>query len=617
MRQAIWVQIICATITMVRCLVRKINLSFLLVILLAGLLATLGTLQYRWIGELSNDERERMRSSANVAAESLSREFDREITRVFLQLQIDPISYEKNFWDDYNSRYERWRATTLYPRLVNKVFVADKSSLGATRLSVYNSETQRFDESDWPPQFAVLQSQIEQDFSSQSATDNEKSKRPPVIVTDETTALVIPISNLNLLNLDQLQKAANNGLLSGNLIRRIGYTIVLLDSDYIKTELLPILVARYFNSSGNNNPDRYDVTITSCNDSSRIFYQSNLLQSGAPPEGDVEREFFNLRFDEFENLLPAKFDRKPESLGLKSGDQEKRKISVSVIGSSNKNDSTYKINSINAVPLLNNSDSHWRLAARHQSGSLDAVVEKTRRRNLFVVGGILSLLGASGVLLLVSANRARQFARRQTDFVAGVTHELRTPLAVIRSMSENLADGIVTDREKIRQYGCLINDEERRLSAMVEHLLGFAGAQTAPNIELRPQNVAEIIEAALEDYRSEFKKRNFDVETIIEPELAFVMADADALRRAIGNLISNAVKYSDAVRNVKITARAIYNRKSAHVEIIIKDEGAGIDSKDLSDVFKLFYRGRAATEGQIEGSGIGLSLVKQLRRVEN
>lgn len=588
--------------------------------MLAILLATLGALQYRWIGEISRDERERMRRGANIAAENLSREFDREVTRLFLQLQIDPITYEKKSWDNYSLRYERWRATTAYPKLVNKIFVADRNEGGAIRLAVYNETRRGFEESEWLPRFAALKSQIEQDLNAQTAAGDEKSARPPLIVAAEINALVIPISTVNLLNLDRIQTAASRGISFGKTARRVGYTIVLLDSDYIKSELLPLLVARYFNSSDDGSAARYDVTVTSRNDPSRIVYQSGSFESNEPPDSDVERDFFGLKFDEIENLLPAKTRRKPESHALETANKKERNVSVSVIvaasnktGASDKTDSTDRINSTTAASRFENFDSRWRLVARHKNGSLDAVVEKTRRRNLVVGGGILLLLGASGVLLLALSNRSRVFARRQTDFVASVTHELRTPLAVIRSMSENLRDGIVFDDKKIRQYGALINDEERRLSAMVENILGFAGAQAAQNrtTELRPQNVRDIIEAALEDYRTELNKREFQVETVVEPELPFVMADADALRRAVGNLIGNAVKYSDRTGRVEIAARAIGGAESPRVKIVIKDAGAGIDARDLPDIFKLFYRGRQATERQIEGSGIGLSLVKQ------
>lgn len=274
-----------------------------------------------------------------------------------------------------------------------------------------------------------------------------------------------------------------------------------------------------------------------------------------------------------------------------------------------------KATSRSTIASFSNFNPQWNLTARHQMNSLGLTVEAARRRNLLISLGILLLLAASGIMIVILSNRTRSFARQQTNFVASITHELRTPLAAIRSMSENLADGIVTDGEKIRQYGVLINDEEHRLSAMVEQMLGFAGARSVQNgyNELYPQRVPSIIEAALEDYRAELVRCRFHLELIVPPDLPLIKGDAEALRRAIGNLIGNAIKYSDESRLIEIKAFTIVNEQNIKfVEIIIKDKGIGIDSTDLPNIFNLFYRGQSAIQKQIEGSGIGLSVVKQI-----
>ena len=610
-----------AKIKAVRFFAWKIDFSFLLVVLLTVLLVTLAALQYRWIGELSENDREGRRKNVTVAAENLSREFDREITRAFFQLQVDLISLENKSWDDFSARYERWQTAALYPKMVSKIFVADKSaSEDAIRLSVYNEITRSFEESRWLPHLAVLQNQIGKDLNDQNVPGNKKSPRLLVITTEEIKALVIPISAINLLKLDQSRGATHPKSLPHEGTRGSAYTIVLFDSDYIKNELLPLLVARYFNFSDDADFDRYDVIVTNHREPSMIFYQSGPFQTGEPFKSDIEQDFFTLRFNEMEKIFSNRAQSGSQSLLLGSDNELNGRVSVRVnIDPLTKTDSPNKINSLTNASLNNGFEPQWRLIARHQNGSLEEAVERTRRRNLLASFGILLLLGSSGILLIVLSNRSRDFARQQTDFVASVTHELRTPLSVIRSMSENLADGIVTDGEKIRQYGSIINDEEHRLSTMLEQMLGFAGAQKAQNSlsERRPQNVAEIIEMALEDYRTELIKGIFHVEMIIESELPLIMANADALRRAIGNLISNAIKYSAEKRSIEITARAIRGKKSEHIEIIIRDEGVGIEPKDLPNVFKLFYRGSAATEGQIEGSGIGLNLVKQIVEEHN
>lgn len=581
---------------------------FLLVVLLSATLLTLAVLQYRWIGQTSDRERERIRETARLAAENLSRDFDRELARAFLELQVDPISFEKKNWDNYASRYERWLASVPYPKLVSDVFIHDRDECGEYRLSVYDETTRRFEESArLPPQLARAQSQIERDLDGAETTFAVKT------VAADVPALLIPISSVNLLDLKNIQTdSAQSGARLRRSVRRVGYTIVLLDFDYIKNELLPLLTARYFNPVESDKISQYDVIITNRDEPPQILYQSGSspARTETSPGGDAAGNLFALRFDEIQSLLSAAPRRQAQS-SKTNGEKQERNVSVSVVVAPRRHTDSATTADAGSPPDIQKG--RWQLFVLYRGGSLEDAVETTRRRNLIVSFGILLLLAASSALLIVLLNRSQRFARRQTDFVASVTHELRTPLAVIRSMSENLADGIVADGEKIRQYGALINDEERRLSAMVENILGFAGARAAQNepTKLRLQNVRDIIEAALEDYRTELHKRDFHVETVIEPELPPVIADADALRRAVGNLIGNAVKYSDRTRRIEITARAIGGVKSACVEIVVKDEGAGIDVRDLPDVFKLFYRGRQATERQIEGSGIGLSLVKQ------
>ena len=131
-------------------------------------------------------------------------------------------------------------------------------------------------------------------------------------------------------------------------------------------------------------------------------------------------------------------------------------------------------------------ESEWRmrehglfeLRLKHREGSLEAAVNNNRLRNLGISFGVLILLGASIVFLLLSTNRARRLAQQQLEFVAGISHELRTPLAVLKSAGENLADGVIQEKDHTRKYGELIKNEVMRLSEMVEKALAYAGIQS-------------------------------------------------------------------------------------------------------------------------------------------
>jgi len=232
-----------------------------------------------------------------------------------------------------------------------------------------------------------------------------------------------------------------------------------------------------------------------------------------------------------------------------------------------------------------------------------------RRRNLAISFGVLLLLGAAILMTAISIRRAERLAQQQINFVAGVSHELRTPLAVICSAGQNLSHGIVDDPDKVAQYGEVIYREGRRLTDMVERVLEFAGAGSGREIyNFKPVDVSELVNSAIAACDSEIVERNFTIEKQIDSNVPPVRGDSAALRRVLQNLIGNAIKYDGTEQWARISART----KQNEVEISIADRGRGIPPSEIPHIFEPFYRGREAIAAQIEGSGIGLSLVKQV-----
>ena len=115
----------------------------------------------------------------------------------------------------------------------------------------------------------------------------------------------------------------------------------------------------------------------------------------------------------------------------------------------------------------------------HRAGSLEAFASQTRTRNLLISAAILTVLSGSLALLLVAARRMHSLGRQQMEFVAGISHELRTPISVIGVIGANLAEDVVSEREQIRNYGLLIQREGRRLTEMIEQVLSYARIQSA------------------------------------------------------------------------------------------------------------------------------------------
>jgi two-component system phosphate regulon sensor histidine kinase PhoR len=251
----------------------------------------------------------------------------------------------------------------------------------------------------------------------------------------------------------------------------------------------------------------------------------------------------------------------------------------------------------------------WQLVLTHRSGSVDAAVAEARSRNLVISFGIMLLLTISVAMIIISTNRAQRLARQQMEFVSAVSHELRTPLAVICSAGENLADGLIKDPDHARVYGTLVRDEGRRLTGMIEQVLDFAGIRSGRRIyNLRPTDISEVVRQALGACNSQIQRLGFEIDVQVPDDLPEIAADRPALVRAVQNLIGNALKYSSASRWIGIRAFSEGNKLSVAVE----DRGPGIPADEQPHIFEPFYRGRYATNAQISGSGLGLSLVKEI-----
>jgi signal transduction histidine kinase len=251
----------------------------------------------------------------------------------------------------------------------------------------------------------------------------------------------------------------------------------------------------------------------------------------------------------------------------------------------------------------------WRIFLQHQSGSLEATLGAIRIRNLAIGIGVLVLLALSVGLLVASVHSMQRAASEQLELVARISHELRTPLATITCAGENLADNVVSSPADARHYGELIKTEGRRLAKTIGDILLCCRLQARPDtiLNLRPTDVAGVIEGVVAESRAAAPSGQ-RIDTAIEPGLPIVLADRDALKMALKNLVLNAVKHGRG-GPVRISASG-----GSDVAIAVEDEGPGVPREERRRIFEPFYRGRVARELEIEGSGIGLSIVKQVAK---
>ncbi len=525
--------------------------------MLLVLLPLLAYLQYTWLGKVSEGEREQMQASLRRAADEFRNDFDREISGVYSSFQPRP-PLPGTSREDYVESYFQWVKTARYPRLVNDVLLAEKSG-AMPRIQRLNPATMRFERVEWPASLANLKAAL--------AVEPERSSEPndvfvwylPRPIDPDIPALFIPV----------LQPAFER--------QEPSYLVLTLNLDCIQKEILPSLAGLLSSD--------YNVKVIDSNNPAKVIFRTGPTITGNE-NGDVRANLFTLR--------------PPDILGARSG----------AIPAAGQRGIRNEIFSFRVFRGAGGEDSAaWQLVLTHRSGSVDAAVAQARRRNLAISSGILLLLAVSVAMIVISTGRAQRLARQQMEFVSGVSHELRTPLAVICSAGENLADGLVSDPEHARTYGRLVRDEGRRLRGMIEQVLDFAGIRSGRRIyNLRPTNPGEVINEALAAFNLQIQDLGFVIESQTAGDVPQIMADKPALIRAVQNLIGNALKYGGASRWIGIRAASAPNG----VEIAVEDRGPGIASDELQRIFEPFYRGREAVEAQISGSGLGLSLVKEI-----
>ena len=256
----------------------------------------------------------------------------------------------------------------------------------------------------------------------------------------------------------------------------------------------------------------------------------------------------------------------------------------------------------------------WRLYLQHQSGALEATLGAVRVRNLAIGLGVLVLLAVSVGLLVASMHSMQRAAREQLELVARISHELRTPLATITCAGENLADDVLGSPVEARHYGELIKREGRRLTRTIGDILLCCRLQARPHAVLnrQPTDVADVVARAVLESRS-MAPPDQVIDTTIEPGLPVVLADRDALKAALKNLVGNAIKYGAGGR-VRVSAKAQRSAAGSDVVISVEDDGPGIPVDEHDRIFEPFFRGRVARDLEIEGSGIGLNIVRQVAR---
>jgi signal transduction histidine kinase len=566
---------------------------------LVAVLATLAVLQFRWSRQISAATREQMQSNLQTSLMGFRMDLTRELSAVALELRSAAGDSANLRAADLSRQFRHWQTTAVHPDLVDQVYVWRRGAQDT--LLRLDSAHDQLEAVAWPSSFDKLHQHLlaapfvlnhvsgkHQHVPGQrlnkvyGASHRNFPNLVPWLVAQDVPALVYPV----------LQRSGDNPLPPVT-----NWIVVQLNTAVLEKEVFPELAQKYFR--GTKGMD-YRVAVLGAKD--MLLYSSDESFNGqSAGSADAQMNLFGPPFRHNDGGPPnlMAFAASLKAPGRSAATDDKHGLGMD------------RAARLEPFPY-SAEDGFWQVAVKHQTGSLDAAVGGLHRRNLMISFGVLVLLAFTMTLVVIASQRTRRLAALQMDFVAGVSHELRTPLAVISSAAENLAHGVVSDPQQLARYGASILKQARQLNQLVEQVLIFAATQQRRgNYQLSPVNIADVIDAALENTAGMATAAAITIERNIEPGLPSAAADFGALSQCLQNLITNAIKYGGDGQWIGI--RAVSRKVDGavrEIELTVEDRGVGISQQEIKHIFEPFYRSPAVAGSNVHGTGLGLPLAR-------
>jgi signal transduction histidine kinase len=526
-------------------------LSWACVSVLVVLCGVLAVLQYRWIGEVANAEQDRLRGELQSRLGLLRRSFNDQISTACSAFVPSGSQIERVGREQaYLEQYRR--APESAHQVVRRIALAVPQD-GRIAVSLLDSKGDHFSPADWPTEWAAMKNRLYARLRGESVDPNHP--RPAALVEFPRFGI------------------ASNATPERQRTPEQEWLILELNLDYVRGTLLPAALNRYLGDTGRMD---YDTEVVDNTGTSPPIFRPT--SRGRSHESASQA-------DAWVTLLEVP----PTPFGPGPGERP---------------DS----------PPLGRGHGAWVLLVQHHAGSLDTIVAQARRRNIALSAGLLLLILTTVVSLIRFSRGAQHIAELQMNFVAGVSHELRTPLTVIRTAAFNLRGKFASRPEHVERYALLIQSESEKLGALVEQILRYGSTRAGRVIGKRePIAIESLIEDSLRATGLAREQAGLVVDKRMEPGMPLVLADEQALKHALQNLLENAYKYGTKGNNwIGIFAAPVSNAQGRAVEIRVVDRGPGIPREECDLIFDPFFRGRRAVDEQVHGTGLGLNLAKKI-----
>ena len=571
------------------------------------LLTIVAVLQFRWTSQISEATDAQLGSSVQSLMMDWHRDLYREFSAICVALQVGPDSGAHDGWKDYLQRYADWTDIADNRDIVENVYIWEIGQWGEAQLLRLDVDSQKIERWDVPENLEPLLTRLYANSSSLAVAlsawefHDSSSQRNPESVKrlspghaklgnallgwqfdPNIPAIVHPIVH------HARPVDSHSAIVSG----AVDWIVVIPNLRTVQSRILPDLAQRYFGGRGGL---EYNLAVIVPQSVPRLIYASD-TNFGTKSVGAAEATM---------NI----FGPPTETMGGHVGQ-------AAIGGNSLKTAEWHTFSGPVWFPTIQYSSPQdpWVLVLQHRNGSLQAVVNQVRRRNLAISGFVLLLLAATMVSVAVASHRAQEFAKLQMDFVASVSHELRTPLTAIFSAGENIKDGFVRGESNMAHYGSIVTSQARQLVDLVDRILLFASIRRGKiHYALRPLRVSEILQRVRKTTATLIEDSAFTIEEHVEAGLPRVLGDMSAVCGCLENLITNALKYGRKDDRIRISA-AVHttHNDEREIRISVQDHGIGISKSELPHIFEPFYRSPNVATTQIRGTGLGLSLAKHV-----
>ena len=257
---------------------------------------------------------------------------------------------------------------------------------------------------------------------------------------------------------------------------------------------------------------------------------------------------------------------------------------------------------------------NYYLGIKFKGKTVEDLVNQRSSTNLILILVLSVLLIGAGIIVFINIKKEIELSQLKADFVSNVSHEIKTPLALISMFAETLEKGRVKTEGKKNEYYSIIIQETGRLGKIVNKILSFSKIEAGKRLyNLTETDVNKVVENVYSTYKFHLNNNGFDFNYDLQPNLPIVKADEEAISEALINLIDNAVKYSGNNKSIKLTTSS----KNNLVILSVEDKGIGISEKDKKKIFDKFFRVQSGDVYNSKGTGLGLTIVKHIMDAHN